>query len=219
MGRSVRGIVVCRRKEKAMTDDKRIEENKDAVERRCAPMSLRAAADGEESRGVEGYAALFGVESDRLPFVETIARGAFDGVVEQSDVLCLVNHDEWRGLLARSTNGKGSLKLEVDDKGLRYSFEAPKTSLGDELLENLRRGDVTESSFAFTVKEDTWENVGTDEKPQWRRTITKIGKLYDVSPVYTAAYSATSVNTRGRDKAAAEAMKPYYENLEKLTNI
>ena len=175
----------------------------------------------EESRKVEGYALVFDAQSDGLWFEETIERGALDGVLAKSDVFALLNHDQDRGVLARSKNGAGSLTLQVDTKGLRYEFDAPKTALGDELLENIRRGEVDQSSFAFTVDKDTWERK---DDGTWKRTIHKIGKLYDVSPVYNAAYSATTVNTRGKDdieaeerkKQEAEAeMSAYYDTLDK----
>jgi HK97 family phage prohead protease len=152
----------------------------------------------EEKRTVEGYALLFDVKSDGLPFEEVIERGSLDGVLPKSDVLALLNHDQRRGVLARSKRGNGSLNLSVDGKGLKYRFEAPKTALGDELLENIRRGDVEESSFAFMVGEDKWEKKSDGT---WKRTIMKIEELFDVSPVYNAAYSATSVYTRGKEDA------------------
>lgn len=144
----------------------------------------------EESRSVEGYASLFNSTSvDLGGFTECIAEGAFDGVIGRSTVLALLNHDESRGILARSVNGEGSLHLEVDERGLKFSFDAPHTPLGDELLEMLKRGDVNTCSFAFTVAEDSWKK----EEGQYRRTINKIGQLYDISPVYDAAYPETSI--------------------------
>lgn len=147
-----------------------------------------------ESRKVRGYASLFETESKDLGgFTEIIARGAFDGVLEKSDVLCVLNHNPERGVLARSTRGEGSLVLGIDDKGLFYEFDAPRTALGDELLEALERGDIKESSFAFTVESEDWEL--TDGKPA-KRTILKILELFDVSPVYFPAYDGTEVSKR-----------------------
>lgn len=176
------------------------------------------AATEEDKRTIEGYALLFGVRSDGLCFEETIEAGALDGVIEKSDVFALLNHDRSRGILARSKKGAGSLTLAVDSKGLRYTFEAPHTALGDELLENIRRGEVSESSFAFDVEKDVWEKK---KDGTWKRTIQKIGNLYDVSPVYSAAYSKTSVYMRGKEEAeAAEKRMPasYYEDIEKSLN-
>ena len=172
----------------------------------------------DESRKVEGYALLFNTTSDRLSFEEVIEPSALDGVIERSDVFALMNHQKERGILARSNMGEGSLTLEVDEKGLKYTFDAPRTALGDELLENLRRGEINQSSFAFTVKEDKWTRMEDDT---WKRTIIKMDHLYDVSPVYNAAYSKTSVYMRGKEleeeRLAAEANvmpESYFEEME-----
>lgn len=181
----------------------------------------------DEKRTVEGYALLFGVRSDGLSFEEEIQRGSLDGVLAKSDVFALLNHDRGRGILARSKKGSGSLTLTVDEKGLKYRFEAPKTALGDELLENIRRGEVDESSFAFSVSKDKWEKKSDGG---WKRTIEQIEELYDVSPVYNAAYSQTSVYMRGKEQAEEELrqqeerentrkLSEYYEKLDKSLNI
>lgn len=178
--------------------------------------------DDQAKRTVEGYALLFDTPSDGLSFEEVIERGALDGVIERSDVMALMNHSLDRGVLARSRNGVGSLTLQVDSKGLLYRFEAPNTPLGDELLENLRRGEVCESSFCFTVKKDTWEERADGT---WKRVVHEINELFDVSPVYNAAYSATSVYTRGRDEMIRKRdeqkanLDGYYEKIEKSLNF
>lgn len=175
-----------------------------------------------DSRKVEGYAMLFDTPSDGLTFEEVISREALDGVISRSDVLALMNHSVDRGVLARSENGEGSLELEVDEKGLIYRFEAPHTSLGDELLENLRRGEIKQSSFAFDVESDKWERKADGT---WKRTIIKFGHLYDVSPVYHAAYSKTSVYMRGKEleeKRLEEENKVpegYYSQIENQFNF
>lgn len=173
-------------------------------EKEIRGVSYRATVD-EESRRVEGYALLFNVDSCPMwggEMIERIAPTALDGVLEKSDVLCLMNHDERRGVLARYRMGEGSLKLEIDEKGLRYSFDAPSTALGDELIESLRRGDISESSFAFTVQDVNWDKK---EDGTYIRTILKFERLYDVSPVYYPAYEDTSVALRSlNDKKEAE---------------
>ena len=171
-----------------------------------------------DSRKVEGYAVVFNSESRDLGgFTEVIEPTALEGVLAKSDILCLLNHNEDKGVLARSNKGTGSLTLVVDDIGLRYSFEAPNTNLGDELLEGIRRGDISASSFAFKVGEDKWtkRNDGS-----YLRTISIINEMFDVSPVYRAAYDATtvSVDTRGLDEAKArdkKEMEDYYKELRK----
>ena len=145
----------------------------------------------DESRSVEGYALVFNSLSEDLGgFREQIDANALDGVLERSDVMALLNHDSSRGILARSRYGEGSLTLTVDEKGLRYNFEAPHSALGDEVLEYLRRGDINQSSFAFTVSSDSWEKQSDGS---YLRTITGFDRLFDVSPVFTPAYAATSV--------------------------
>lgn len=181
----------------------------------------------ETKRTVEGYALLFDTLSDALPFEEVIERGALDGVIEQSDVLALLNHNRDRGVLARCKKGAGSLSLCVDDKGLLYRFEAPNTALGDELLENLRRGEVDSSSFCFDVEKDVWEKRSDGG---WKRTIQRFGHIYDVSPVYNPAYSTTSVYMRGREDAERELREAedrkrrsdyteYWQKMEQSLNI
>lgn len=161
--------------------------------------NITAKPDG---RTVEGYAVVFNSESRDLGgFTEVIQPNALEGVVDKSDILCLLNHNEDKGVLARSNKGTGSLTLEVDDIGLRYSFEAPNTSLGDELLEGLKRGDISTSSFAFRVGSDTWTKK---EDGSYLRTINTIEQIFDVSPVYFPAYDATSVKI---DKRCLDKLK------------
>lgn len=172
-------------------------------ETRSIGLEIRAK---EDSRRVEGYALLFDTPSDRMPYVEVIDRSAMDGVIVKSDVFAYLDHGEFRGVLARNSNGKGSLNLELDDKGLKYSFEAPNTDLGNVLLEHLRRGEITESSFAFTVEED---EVLRNADGSIKRTIKKFDRLYDVSPVFRAAYSSTNVYAR-----SVEEMQKELDELE-----
>jgi len=161
---------------------------------------------------------VFNSESNDLGgFTEIIEPNALDGIIEKSDILCVLNHNEDKGVLARSNKGIGSLILEVDEKGLKYAFEAPNTALGDELLEGIKRGDISASSFAFRVLVDKWTKKADGT---YLRTIQSIDEIFDVSPVYRAAYDATSVDTRGLDEVKEEEKKRldnYYKELrEKL---
>ena len=155
----------------------------------------------QDSRTVEGYAVVFNSQSEDLGFYETINSAAItEEVLMRSDVFCLFNHDQDK-VLARSKYGTGSLQLQLDEQGLKYTFTAPNTDLGDELLEYLRRGDIDSSSFAFTVSTDEGSEVwttGTDGRQY--REILKIDELHDVSPVWNPAYSSTSVSQRTLDK-------------------
>ena len=148
-----------------------------------------------ESREVNGYAIVFNSLSENLGgFREIIAPEAVDGVIEKSDIVAVLNHDSSRGILGRSRNGEGSLKLSVDEKGTAFRFDAPRTALGDECLEYLRRGDANQCSFAFTVAEDSWRKL---DDGMYERTIKKFDRLFDVSILTCApAYAATSVSCR-----------------------
>lgn len=148
----------------------------------------------EESRTVEGFGIVFGKESKNLGgFVEVIDPAAANGVIETSDVFALLNHDKSKGVLARSNKGKGSMVLTIEPKGVKYRFDAPNFDLGNELLEGIRRKDITKSSFGFVVQEEKWtkRNNGVI-----LRTILKFKTLVDMSPCYQEAYSNTSVAIR-----------------------
>ena len=152
-----------------------------------------------ESRKVEGYGVVFNSPSVDIGFIEVIHRGAItEDTIKRSDVLAKFNHND-NQVLARCKNGKGSLYLEVDDKGLKYSFEAPNTQTGNELLEHLQRGDITQSSFAFDVDRNNPESEKWSKRDgKIYRDIFHINKLYDVSPVWTPAYEATNVSISQR---------------------
>lgn len=154
-----------------------------------------------DSRTVEGYAVVFNSQSEDLGFYETINPSAItEDVLKRSDVFCLFNHDQDK-VLARSKYGTGSLQLQLDERGLKYTFQAPNTDLGNELLEYLKRGDIESSSFAFVVSTDEGSEVWeTRADGRQYREILKIDELFDVSPVFNPAYSSTSVSQRALDK-------------------
>ena len=181
------------------------------IERRLYDKCYTRSVGDTDSRRVEGYALVFNTLSrDFGGMVEEIDQHALDGVLADSDVKCWMNHDSSRGALARCRGENvpqspvgNSLELEIDATGLRYAFDAPNTDLGNELLEGLRRGDISQSSFAFTVKEDKWERL---EDGMVKRTILKFDRIFDVSPVYDPAYMDTSVeiDRRGYDALIAD---------------
>lgn len=171
--------------------------------RNLGNISIRAI-EGEESRHIEGYAMLFDTQSEFIGFYESIERGAItQELVDASDIFACFNHD-MNKVLARSNQGQGSLKVTVDEVGLKYEFDAPNTALGDELLEYIKRGDINKSSFAFCVDpEDTEAETWEMKDGVYFRTIHKIAGLFDCSPVWQPAYDATSVSKRSQDKIEA----------------
>mgnify|MGYP003110651001 FL=1 len=153
---------------------------KDTTEKRFFQVETRLAKKGKRNI-VSGHAAVFNDLSEDLGgFREKINPDAFDGVLE-NDVRVFFNHDP-NFLLARSSSG--TLKLSVDEKGLMYSFDVPDTTAGRDLLVSMKRGDITQSSFAFQVESDSWNTTSKGEI----RTIEKVSRLFDVSPVSIPAY-------------------------------
>lgn len=189
-----------------------------------APIELRAAGEVEEKRTVFGYAAKFNSLSEnlgtqRMQFREIIQPGAFDDVLK-NDVRALLNHDP-NFVLARSKGGHGTLRLGTDETGLWYEFEAPDTQAGRDLLESLRRGDVDQSSFSFTVDRDgeDWEERQEGDGPVIAtRTIKRVSRLYDVSPVTFPAYSDATVALRSLEQFKAEHRQEEPNSDEKPTD-
>tara|TARA_R110000823_G_scaffold32104_1_gene90685 strand:- start:330 stop:932 length:603 start_codon:yes stop_codon:yes gene_type:complete len=160
--------------------------------------------DGDtESRTISGYAVVFDKKSSVLGgknwgFIETVARSAFDGV-DLSGVIATFNHN-FDNVMARADSN--SLNLTIDTIGLKYSFEAPNTTSGNDLLENIRNKNVKGSSFMFTVLEQKWtyKEEGTDE-----REIIQVDELFELGPVTIPAYPDTTAAQRSYNSNKPEA--------------
>lgn len=171
----------------------------DGLERRVFIIEMRAAeseADADQRTTVSGYAALFNSPSEDMGFIEIIEPGAFTEAIPTSDIRALFNHDP-NLILARTASG--TLKVEEDSIGLRYEFQIPGTTFGNDFRIMLQRGDVNQSSFAFSVKEQAWETKKLENgELQYTRRIKKVSSLYDVSPVTYPAYADTTVALRSK---------------------
>lgn len=184
--------------------------NNNEIEVRSIVSDLRIEQRDEAtaSRTITGYAAKFECWSDPIMgwFREKIARGAFDDC-DLSDVIMCFNHRD-DAILSRTTSG--TLQLEVDDIGLRFSFEAPNTTLGNDMQELVRRGDVSKCSFRFGVKQDEWtyadeqNGLNADE-----RTILKFSRVVDVALVVFPAYPDTEASVRHLEERKAEWLKEH----------
>ena len=174
----------------------------------------RSMEDGSESRKVAGCAVKFDSDSQDMGFIERILRGAItQDVIDNSDIYARMDHRE-DVVLARSNHGKGSLKLELREDGLYYEFDAPHTAHGDELLEHLKRGEIATSSFTFSLPmDDTACERWYKDGELLRRDISKIDRIYDVSPVYKEAYPDTSVALRKMKEIDSDELKEYYKAL------
>lgn len=162
------------------------------IDRRNAAggVEFRAATDNH-GPVLEGYAAVFERWSlDLGGFKEKIARGAFDKTVSEADVVALWEHDT-RNLLGRIASG--TLTLKVDERGLQYTIDPlPETTVGRDVAELGKRGDIRGSSFGFRTVRDEWHE---DEEGNVTRTLLEVA-LIDVSPVSMAAYPDTDAAVR-----------------------
>ncbi|GLS83228.1 HK97 family phage prohead protease [Paraferrimonas haliotis] len=158
---------------------------------------VRMEGEGEE-RKIVGYAAKFNTRSNNLGgFVEVIEEGAFDGVLDD-DVRALFNHSP---LYVLGRNSAGTLSLFIDEIGLRYEITPPDTqTINDLVIAPMERGDIDQSSFAFRLPSDGYRWDEADDGV-YVRTITRISKLLDVSPVTYPAYNDT--------EAAARSLEAY----------
>ena len=142
---------------------------------------------GKKKTVIRGYAALFQSDSQDLGgFVERVLPGAFDNVFKRgTDVVALYNHEPMF-LLGRES--AGTLRLSVDERGLRYEIDAPESRA--DVVEAIERGDVRGSSFAFKVK-GTGERWSRMADGRQLREIVDFDGLFDVGPVLRPAYPAT----------------------------
>jgi hypothetical protein len=156
-------------------------------------------ADGRPR--IAGYAAVFNQLSEEMfGFREIIMPGAFAEAIK-GDVRALWNHNP-DYVLGRSVSG--SLILTEDDHGLRYEITPPESTWAQDLLLSIRRKDVDQSSFGFRVntEDQEWHEVDG----QVTRTLLKISRLFDVSPVTFPAYPTTTSEARAMgERLASEA--------------
>lgn len=159
----------------------------------------------ENDNIIEGYAIRFNSVSEilydkekRRFFREIIDREAINQeLIDNSDIKFLFNHDKER-LLARRNRRQGSLNVELREDGVYFSFEIPNTSIGNDLKEMIRRGEVTTCSFAFTDGDNIEWDFSNREIPT--RTVKSIRGLFDLSAVFDAAYSETEISCRSIDE-------------------
>ena len=161
-----------------------------------------------ESRTIVGTATVFNLSYDMGWYDEEMTSDVF-ATADMNDVVALFNHDA-NMVLARTKSG--TLKLKVTGNAMEYEFEAPNTTLGNDLLEMVKRGDVYQSSFAFSVDAEDWQER---EGMKPKRVIRGIKKVYDVSPVTYPANPDTMVAKRSYD----EKVGSVNEELQKVIDI
>lgn len=154
---------------------------------------------GERVRFIEGYAAVFNSRSKLIMefgelFYEEIEPGAFRDVLEspELDVYLTFNHS--RDYIIGRTKS-GTLILREDETGLWFKAQMPETQVGHDTWELVKRGDLFENSFAFSVDNEGFRWTETEDDIPLR-IITNVRRLVDVSVVTHGAYSDTSVAAR-----------------------
>jgi uncharacterized protein len=200
-------------------------------ERRTFTGTVIARSEGENMpKEIGGIAAVINSVTDLGYFEEVIERGAFDNALNKEyDIRCLFNH-EAELILGRTKASTCNVFVNADGN-LEYTwipdYENP-THMS--VVRSIMRGDITQSSFAFTIKEQKWSE-STKYGSMGKRTITMIEDLYDVSPVTYPAYADTEADARSivamrdqeqeieeakRSQASADVLKLAllrYENL------
>lgn len=173
-----------------------------------ATVRLRESSGGEgESRAITGYAILFNSPSDPLwedeesearevIAPEAVTREFLDG----QDIKMNLFHDRHL-ILARSNKGAGTLSYSVDERGVSFEFEAPRTADGEKALELVRRGDISGCSFAYSTRYYNRDFVERSVRVEGGKSLIEyrvkaITGIYDFALVADPAYPDTSVETR-----------------------
>jgi HK97 family phage prohead protease len=164
-------------------------------------MEVVEREDGSSQKYISGYAVVFDQYSRSFydEWIEIIDRNAFAST-DMSDVVMVVDHSQEVGdVLARSRNGVGTLEIGVDERGVKFRFPVPDTTVGRDVVELIERGDISECSFAFWVKADEWRyDVEIAGKHLDERRILEVARLADLSIVVRGAYPTTSVEVDER---------------------
>lgn len=181
------------------------------IERRYFKIESKLKTDGEEEKPVfTGKAILFNRETKLCEGIyEKISEKAFEEAIDRDDIRCLFNHDP-NFVLGR--NKSGTLSLEKREDGLYFNVIPPNNQWCEDLKESVKRGDINQCSFAFTVKKDDFK---MDEEGGVHRTIMD-GKLYDVSIVTYPAYEETLVDVRSKVDEFKRAEKNNIEQNKKI---
>jgi HK97 family phage prohead protease len=176
----------------------------------CDPGVLEEVrAEGEEkSYKIKGTPVVYNREcvlydTETFRWVETIETGAAREALLRAEQVLLWNHDRSKPMAARKNN---TLTAREDTSGVHIEADAAGTVWGREGVEAIRSGLVDKMSFGFYVKEDgyTEERSVENGKRVLRRTIKKIDRIVDFSPVTYPAYQDTEVSARDVESAMKE---------------
>lgn len=193
-----------------------------------AQIRVREQEGEGESRTITGYAILFNTPSAPLwdegegTAREMIAPEAItEELLNDSDIKFTMYHDR-QLILGRSNHGEGTLKYFIDERGVGFELDLPKSPNGDEALELVRRGDLSGCSFAFTtrywdaeyVERTTFKTFGEDATLY---TVKKITGIYDFTLAADPAYPDTTVEAReiAERQERKARLREYTEEMRK----
>lgn len=196
-------------------------------------LQVREAADGGESRNIEGYALKFGVRSRLLCdwwdcYYEILEPGSITReMLDDCDIKLTMFHDR-QLILARSNKGVGTLNYEVDEVGVRFWAEMPNTVDGDKALELVKRGDIAGCSFIYSTDEMDSENAVSYERLKEKtksgdeillRHVKRIDAVYDFTLTTDPAYEQTNVTRREVEATGVVFEKPKTIDLIKKREV
>lgn len=177
---------------------------------RAFTFEVRADQNEEHGHFLSGRPIVYDARTDLGWCDEIIENGALEGA-DLKDVRFLINHNTDMIPLARSRNNNenSTMQMVVDENGMeiRVDLDIENNTEAKSLYSAVERGDLDGMSFMFTVDSDKWEDVESDHPT---RTITKLGKIFEVSAVTFPAYEQTSITARG----LSDALDSAKESLE-----
>ena len=176
----------------------------------------KALVPQDDEKRVTGYATVFNVPyklygDGSYEIWEKVSPTAFANT-DVSDVIFQYNHEG--RVFARTKNN--TLSLRSDEKGLLIDADLGGTEIGRELYEEIKGGYTDKMSFGFTVRGETWEQEKVNGVEISTRTLTDVGKLYDVSAVSIPANDATSISVRSLCDGEIERLKAERQERERV---
>ena len=177
---------------------------------RAFNFEVRADENEEHGHFLSGTPIVYDARTNLGWYDEIIEAGALDEA-DLKDVRFLINHNTDMIPLSRSRNNNenSTMQMSVDEKGMniRVDLDTENNAEAKSLYSAVERGDLDGMSFMFTVDGDKWDDIESDHPT---RTITKLGKVFEVSAVTFPAYEQTSITARG----LSDALDSAKESLE-----
>lgn len=188
---------------------------------RTFDFEVRAGIDEEHGHTLTGQPIVYNERTNLGWYDEIIADGAL-AETDLRDVRFLVNHNTDMIPLARSrnNNANSTMQMEViEGKGMtiRVDLDTEDNADAKALYSAVERGDISGMSFMFSIDGYKWDDIESEHPT---RTVTKIGKVFEVSAVTFPAYEATSIQARGladaldSAKASLESARAEAEKIE-----